>query len=149
MNGGTSGGHFGASKAHWSAADVYKEMAFNGLKAAIQTTNAMVPDNGWLELEYFFPVPLLPFSFFLFFCCCVFLLFAFCFYFSPCFFFESFFGFSSSIRFFFIPGSLRSRTRATSLLISRKVPAIPTYESLYFDRTITDKDIDDTRDFTK
>lgn len=103
MNGGTSGGHFGASKAHWSAADVYKEMAFNGLKAAIQTTNAMVPDNGWLELEYFFPVPLLPFSFF-FFCCCVFLLFAFCFYFSPCFFFESFFGFSSSIRFFFHPG---------------------------------------------
>lgn len=66
MNGGTSGGHFGASKAHWSAADVYKEMAFNGLKAAIQTTNAMVPDNGWLELEYFFPVPLLPFSFFFF-----------------------------------------------------------------------------------
>lgn len=72
MNGGTSGGHFGASKAHWSAADVYKEMAFNGLKAAIQTANAMVPDNGWLELEYFFPrSPSILFF-------CVFLLFAFC-----------------------------------------------------------------------
>lgn len=65
MNGGTSGGHFGASKAHWSAADVYKEMAFNGLKAAIQTASAIVPDNGWLELEYFFPVPLLSFFFFI------------------------------------------------------------------------------------
>lgn len=147
MNGGTSGGHFGASKAHWSAADVYKEMAFNGLKAAIQTTNAMVPDNGWLELEYFFPVPLLPFSFFFFVVFFYFLLFASIF--PRVSFLNRFLVSRRAFVFFFIPGSLRSRTRATSLLISRKVPAIPTYESLYFDRTITDKDIDDTRDFTK
>lgn len=48
----------GASKAHWSAADVYKEMAFNGLKAAIQTANAPIPDNGSLELATFFLYPI-------------------------------------------------------------------------------------------
>lgn len=39
---------FDASEAHRFAADVYKEMAFNGLKSAVQRANVQELDNGRL-----------------------------------------------------------------------------------------------------
>lgn len=44
---------FEASEAHWFAADVYKEMAFNGLKACLQSANVRAFDNGRLTLRFF------------------------------------------------------------------------------------------------
>jgi len=43
---------FDASEAHRFAADVYKEMAFNGLKSAVRIANVRELDNGRLELDF-------------------------------------------------------------------------------------------------
>lgn len=43
---------FDAFEAHRFAADVYKEMAFNGLKSAVRIANVRELDNGRLELDF-------------------------------------------------------------------------------------------------
>jgi len=64
---------FDASEAHRFAADVYKEMAFNGLKSAVRIANVRELDNGRSELDFcafalfflsFFPVFFFPIFFF-------------------------------------------------------------------------------------